>query len=109
MLSGKKGIVTKVTKESHACKFTIDWDTGGTSMESARGILKRVRLHTKKQKLSSVSPLFVESEERPGSDSVVIRMMMVPYSETEEEREDSVQREDYKTWKDIGMLMAENE
>ena len=39
-LSGKKEIITKITKESHARKFTIDWDTGGTSIESARGISK---------------------------------------------------------------------
>ena len=34
-LSGKKGIVTKITKESHTRKFTIEWDTRGTSIESA--------------------------------------------------------------------------
>ena len=35
-LSGKKGIVMKITKESHARKFTIQWDTGATSIESAQ-------------------------------------------------------------------------
>ena len=62
------------TKESHARKFTIDWDTGGTSIESARGISKAgdITPPCKKQKrtpVSPVSPLVVESEERPGSDS----------------------------------------
>ena len=35
-LSGKKGIVMKITKESHARKFTIQWDTGASSIESAQ-------------------------------------------------------------------------
>ena len=39
-LSGRNGIVIKMTKESHTCQFTIQWDTGGTSIESARGISK---------------------------------------------------------------------
>ena len=34
MLTGRNGIVTKITKESHTCKFTIQWDTEGTSIES---------------------------------------------------------------------------
>ena len=102
-LSGKKGIVTKVTKESHARKFTIDWDTGGTSIESARGISKAgdITPPCKKQKrtpVSPVSPLFVESEERPGSDSDTDDDST---SETEEEREDGVQREDRNKLQDV--------
>ena len=109
-LSGKKGIITKITKESHARKFTIYWDTGGTSIESARGISKTGggTPPCKKQKRTPLSLLVVESEERPGSDSDTDDDGT---SEAEEEKEDSVQREDIncKTWKkDIGMLMAEN-
>ena len=62
-LSGKKEIVTKITKESHARKFTIEWDTRGTSIESARGIGKAggasVKPPCKKQKLT---PVVVESD-----------------------------------------------
>eukprot|EP00731_Ephydatia_muelleri_P037631 Em0523g6a len=80
-LTGKKGIITKITKESHARKFTIDWDTGGTSIESARGISKTGW-----------------REERPGSDSDTDDDST---SEAEEEREDSVQREDRYQLQDV--------
>ena len=99
-LSGKKGIITKITKESHARKFTIDWDTGGTSIESARGISKTGggTPPCKKQKRTPLSLLVVESEERPGSDSDTDDDGT---SEAEEEREDSVQREDRYQLQDV--------
>ncbi|KAL5475280.1 hypothetical protein EMCRGX_G027361 [Ephydatia muelleri] len=99
-LSGKKEIITKITKESHARKFTIDWDTGGTSIESARGISKTGggTPPCKKQKRTPLSLLVVESEERPGSDSDTDDDGT---SEAEEEREDSVQREDRYQLQDV--------
>ena len=99
-LTGKKGIITKITKESHARKFTIDWDTGGTSIESARGISKTGggTPPCKKQKRTPLSLLVVESEERPGSDS---HTNDDSTSEAEEEREDSVQREDRYQLQDV--------
>ena len=99
-LTGKKGIITKITKESHARKFTIDWDTGGTSIESARGISKTGggTPPCKKQKRTPLSLLVVESEERPGSDSDTDDDST---SEAEEEREDSVQREDRYQLQDV--------
>ncbi|KAL5473365.1 hypothetical protein EMCRGX_G027842 [Ephydatia muelleri] len=98
-LSGKKGIITKITKESHARKFTIDWDTGGTSIESARGISKTGggTPPCKKQKRTPLSLLVVESEERPGSDSDTDD----DGTSEAEEREDSVQREDRYQLQDV--------
>ena len=71
-LTGKNGIVAKITKESNAHKFTIQWDTRGTSIESARGISKAggmpAKPPCKKQKHTPV----LRAIQR---DLTVIRMM----------------------------------
>lgn len=95
-LSGKKGIVTKITKESHTCTFTIDQNTGGTC---TAGGGTQVKAPCKKQKLTPVSPVVVESEEeRPGSDNDIADGTR----EAEEEREDSVQREERNQLQEMG-------
>ena len=96
----RESLQRSLRRATHACKFTIDWDTGGTSIESARGISKTGggTPPCKKQKRTPLSLLVVESEERPGSDSDTDDDGT---SEAEEEREDSVQREDRYQLQDV--------